>query len=70
VQRTGFVDRLQVAAEAGEVRPDADFGAVADAIIGSLMYWATARRSDLTIESVDSLLDVLLRGLRADPTVS
>jgi hypothetical protein len=34
------------------------------------MYWATARRSDLTIESVDSLLDVLLRGLRADPTVS
>ncbi|MER5514052.1 hypothetical protein [Streptomyces sp. NPDC002763] len=51
----------------GEVRPDADFGAVADAILGSLMYWVTARRSDLSIESVDSLLDVLLRGLRADP---
>ncbi|MER5526462.1 TetR/AcrR family transcriptional regulator [Streptomyces sp. NPDC002677] len=67
VQRTGFIDRLRVAAEAGEVRPDADFGAVADAILGSLMYWVTARRDDLSIESVDSLLDVLLRGLRADP---
>jgi len=67
VQRTGFVDRLRLAAEAGEVRPDADFGAVADAILGSLMYWVTARRADLSIESVDSLLDVLLRGLRAEP---
>ncbi|MFK0018672.1 TetR-like C-terminal domain-containing protein [Streptomyces sp. NPDC090798] len=67
VQRTGLTDRLRVAAEAGEVRPDADFGAVADAILGSLMYWVTARRSDLSIESVDSLLDVLLRGLRAEP---
>jgi AcrR family transcriptional regulator len=68
VQRTGFIDRLRLAAEAGEVRPDADFGAVADAILGSLMYWATARRADLRVESVDSLLDVLLRGLRADRT--
>ncbi len=69
MQRTGFIDRLQVAAEAGEVRPDADWGAVADAIIGCLMYWVIDRRTDLSIESVDSLLDVLLRGLRVDPAV-
>ncbi|MFC1440109.1 TetR/AcrR family transcriptional regulator [Streptacidiphilus sp. N1-10] len=67
VQRTGLIDRLRLAAEAGEVRPDADFGAVVDAILGSLMYWVTARRADLSIASVDSLLDVLLRGLRVAP---
>jgi hypothetical protein len=67
VQRKGLIDRLRVAAEAGEVRPDADFGSVADALLGSLMYWVVARRTDLSIQSVDSLLDVLLRGLRAEP---
>jgi hypothetical protein len=70
VQRKGLIDRLRVAAEAGEVRPDADFGSVADALLGSLMYWVVARRTDLSIESVDSLLDVLLRGLRVEPTTA
>ncbi|MFE4956084.1 TetR/AcrR family transcriptional regulator [Streptomyces sp. NPDC056653] len=64
VQRIALVDRLREAAEAGELRPDADFAAVADAVLASLLYWVTTRRTDLQSGSADPLLDVLLRGLR------
>ncbi|MFE2734892.1 TetR/AcrR family transcriptional regulator [Streptomyces sp. NPDC056723] len=63
-QRTVLIDRLQEAADDGELRPDADFAAVADAVLGSLFYWVTTRRTDLHIKSADSLVDILLRGLR------
>ncbi|MFB7501854.1 TetR/AcrR family transcriptional regulator [Streptomyces sp. NPDC056161] len=66
VQRRGLIDRLRAAAEAGQTRPDADYGAVADAIIGTFTYWLTAHRADLTTESMEPLLDVLLRGLRTE----
>jgi len=63
-QQQAVVNRLRRAAEVGEIHTNADFAAVADALLGTLFYWLIARRRDVEIDTVCRLLDVLLAGLR------
>jgi AcrR family transcriptional regulator len=58
--------RLQAAAQAGDIRPDADREAVADAIIGATLYriLTHVRSVEETIKRFDGLIDALIRGLR------
>jgi AcrR family transcriptional regulator len=64
-QYEAVLARLRAGAEAGQIRADADLEAVADAIIGTILYRELAqadarrRRSD----PFDGLVDVLIGGL-------
>jgi AcrR family transcriptional regulator len=66
LQHQRLVDRLQSAIAAGEIRSDVDPGAVADALLGISLFRALTeqRPLDETIARFDSLLDVLINGLR------
>jgi AcrR family transcriptional regulator len=61
-QHAGLVTRLQRAVAEGQLRPDADLGAVAEAMIGTLLFHALARPSPKA--RFDGLLDVMLDGAR------
>ncbi|MFC7674291.1 TetR/AcrR family transcriptional regulator [Mycolicibacterium sp. GCM10028919] len=58
--------RLRNAAAAGEVRHDADLNAAAEALIGATLYRIVSqlRTYEETVEHLQGLVDVLLRGLR------
>ncbi|MCX4091353.1 TetR/AcrR family transcriptional regulator [Nocardia sp. alder85J] len=62
--RQHLTRRLTAGVAAGEVRADADVGAVADAVIGSLLY-RVLTRTTTTRADAGTLIDVLLRGARA-----
>lgn len=58
--------RLRNAAAAREVRHDADLNAAAEALIGATLYRIVSqvRTFEETVEHLEGLIDVLLRGLR------
>lgn len=61
------LQRLRGSADAGEVRADADLAAVADAIIGTILYRELAKPgvSQGAAGSFDGLVDVLIGGICA-----
>ncbi|MFE3826884.1 TetR/AcrR family transcriptional regulator [Streptomyces sp. NPDC059092] len=65
-QREELVQRLRAGAEAGQVRADADLDAVADALVGALLYQTLAGNDSLSLRRADGLFDVITRGLRTD----
>lgn len=64
-QREGLVQRLTVAADVGEIRADTDVHAIAEALIGTLLYCmlAQATLTDMIIR-FDGLVDALTTGIR------
>ncbi|GAA3978985.1 TetR/AcrR family transcriptional regulator [Streptomyces marokkonensis] len=63
-QYEAIVDCLRSGVESGEFRADADLEAVADALIGSVLYQLLTRTGDAAPQRAEHLLDVLLAGLR------
>ncbi|MFV2176258.1 TetR/AcrR family transcriptional regulator [Actinomadura sp. LOL_016] len=63
-QHEAIVSCLRAGVESGEFRADADLAAVADALIGSVLYQLLTRTSAPPARS-EALLHTLLRGLRA-----
>jgi AcrR family transcriptional regulator len=61
-------DRLRAAADAGQIRADADLDAIADALIGSVLIQLLTDRADAARKQAQSLLEILLRGLRPEPS--
>ncbi|MFF2328818.1 MULTISPECIES: TetR/AcrR family transcriptional regulator [unclassified Streptomyces] len=66
VQHEAVVRRLRAGAADGELRPDADFEAVADALIGSVLYQLLTDRTSGSSSRATALLDVVLNGLTED----
>lgn len=65
-QYDAVLQRLRSSAEAGEVRADADLAAVADAIIGTVLYRELAKPGvPQRTGSFDGLVDVLIGGICA-----
>jgi AcrR family transcriptional regulator len=66
-QHDAVVQRLRRGIAAGQVRADVDAEAVADALIGSILYQVLARpkTTDETIRHFDGLIDALIAGIRA-----
>lgn len=60
-QHAGLMTRLRKAAGAGQVRADADLDAVADALIGTLLFRVLTLPSDAS--RFDGLLDAMLKGI-------
>lgn len=54
--------RLDLARRAGQIRADADLGAIASTLIGSLLYRVLTRHAPPTTEDADRLVDLVLRG--------
>jgi AcrR family transcriptional regulator len=63
--RAQLVHRLAIGVQRGQLRPDADLEAAAEAVLGTLLYRALARRP--AYPAADGLLDILLDGM-AQPT--
>ena len=58
-----LVARLTAGVAEGRLRADAGLGAVADALVGTLLYRALAHTGPMTADDADALVDVLLSGL-------
>ena len=65
-QHDAVMQRLQQGTDAGQIRADADLEAVADALIGSILYRVLARpaTTDETLGHLDGLIDALITGVR------
>ncbi|MER5755348.1 TetR/AcrR family transcriptional regulator [Streptomyces sp. NPDC002088] len=63
-QHETVVSCLRAGVTSGEFRADADLEAVADALIGSVLYQLLTRTSNASPRRTEHLLDVLLAGLR------
>ncbi|MEU3732993.1 TetR/AcrR family transcriptional regulator [Streptomyces sp. NPDC033538] len=63
-QYEAVVGCLRAGVASGEFRADADLEAVADALIGSVLYQLLTRTGDAAARRAERLLDVLLAGLR------
>ncbi|MGW0585610.1 TetR-like C-terminal domain-containing protein, partial [Streptomyces sp. NPDC002920] len=63
-QHEALVSCLRAGVTSGEFRADADLEAVADALIGSVLYQLLTRTSSASPHRTEHLLDVLLAGLR------
>jgi AcrR family transcriptional regulator len=61
--REDLVQRLRGGVENGQLRPDADLEAAADALIGTLLYHVLARRGAVTHQRADGLLEILITGM-------
>ncbi|MEV0735101.1 TetR/AcrR family transcriptional regulator [Streptomyces sp. NPDC050549] len=64
-QYEAVVSCLRAGVASGEFRADADLEAVADALIGSVLYQLLTRTSDASPHRTEHLLVILLAGLRA-----
>lgn len=62
-QLEGVLTRLRHAVADGELRADADLDAVADALIGTLLFHALTHPGDRGARRFDGLLDALLDGV-------
>jgi AcrR family transcriptional regulator len=64
-QHEAVIQRLQAGVDAGGVRDDVDLEAVADAVIGAILYRVVSRSStaDETLGHFDGLVDALVDGL-------
>ncbi|WP_029433228.1 TetR/AcrR family transcriptional regulator [Blastococcus sp. URHD0036] len=58
-----LVARLAAGVAEGRLRAGAELGAVADALVGALLYRALAHTAPMTADDADALVDVLLSGL-------
>jgi AcrR family transcriptional regulator len=58
-----LVTRMNAGIGTGEVRPDADVQAAADALLGALLYFALARHEPITVRRTRGLLDLVLSGI-------
>lgn len=65
-QLEGLMTRLRRAVADGELRADADIDAVADALIGTLLFDALTHPGDRSTRRFDGLLDALLNGVSVD----
>jgi AcrR family transcriptional regulator len=65
--RQHLTDRLAAGVRQGQLRPDADLEAVADAVAGTLLYRALTGGPAAVPTDADGLLDILLTGM-AQPT--
>ncbi|WP_416979661.1 TetR/AcrR family transcriptional regulator [Streptomyces sp. T028] len=63
-QHAAVVSCLRSGVSSGEFRADADLEAVADALIGSVLYQLLTRTSDVSLQRTEHLLEILLAGLR------
>ncbi|MFI8302286.1 TetR/AcrR family transcriptional regulator [Streptomyces sp. NPDC085927] len=63
-QHEAVVSCLGAGVASGEFRADADLEAVADALIGSVLYQLLTRTSSASLHRTERLLEVLLAGLR------
>lgn len=65
-QYDAVLQRLRSSAEAGQIRADADLTAVADAIIGTILYRELAQQgASPRVGRFDGLVDVLIGGVCA-----
>lgn len=64
--RDALLHRLRAAAAGGEIRADADIEAVAEALIGAMLYriFNRVRTVDETIRVFNGIVDALIVGLR------
>jgi len=63
-QHAGLMTRLRQAVGAGQIRTETDLDAVADALIGTLLFHALTHMSPGAKAQFDGLLDALLDGVR------
>jgi AcrR family transcriptional regulator len=63
-QHAGLMTRLRQAVDEGQIRAEADLDAVADALIGTLLFHALTRVSLRVKAQFHGLLDALLDGVR------
>jgi AcrR family transcriptional regulator len=63
-QHAGLMTRLRQAVDAGQIRTETDLDAVADALIGTLLFHALTHVSPGAKARFDGLLDALLDGVR------
>lgn len=70
--RQHLTERLTAGVRQGQLRPDADVEAAADAVAGTLLYRALVRRPATVPTDADRLLRILLIGMAqpADPSSS
>jgi AcrR family transcriptional regulator len=61
--RQRLVRRLAAGVRQGQLRADADLEAVADALMGTLLFRALARGPAMAAKGADGLVDVLLAGM-------
>jgi AcrR family transcriptional regulator len=68
-QHEAVIQRLQRGVDAGVVRAEVDLEAVADAVIGAILYRVVSRSSttDETLGHFDGLVDALVVGLSRPP---
>ena len=66
-QHNAVMQRLRLAIDAGQVRADTDVEAVADALIGTIVYRVLARPTTTgdAARHADGLIDALIAGVRA-----
>ncbi|WP_182525229.1 TetR/AcrR family transcriptional regulator [Nocardioides dongkuii] len=64
-QHDAVVKRLNAATRAGDLRPDIDVAAVADALIGAPLYHLLSRQRPQFATRARGLLDVVLAGVAA-----
>ncbi|NBM18526.1 TetR/AcrR family transcriptional regulator [Streptomyces sp. GC420] len=62
---TPLVHRLRAGVDAGQLRPDADLEAVADALVGALLFQLLTGSASAAEQRAIGLLDALLTGLRS-----
>jgi AcrR family transcriptional regulator len=62
--RAALLDRLDAAVRQGQLRPDADLAAAADALVGALVYRLITRTGS---DAADGLVDVVLYGIAPEP---
>jgi AcrR family transcriptional regulator len=63
-QHAGLTTRLRQGVDAGQIRAETDLDAVADALIGTLLFHALTHVSPGATAQFDGLLDALLDGVR------
>jgi AcrR family transcriptional regulator len=63
-QHAGLMTRLRQAVGAGQIRTETDLDAVADALIGTLLFHALTHMSPGAKAQFDGLLDALIDGVR------
>ncbi|MFJ8023534.1 TetR/AcrR family transcriptional regulator [Streptomyces sp. NPDC096311] len=67
-QHAALVERLRSAADSGQLRADADVEAVADAVIGAVLFQLLTGNAAASPQRADALFDILLAGLRPAPS--
>jgi len=67
--RDAINDTLHAGIAAGQIRPDADAAAIADLLVGSLMY-ASQTRDDTAATRVPEVISTILRGIATGPGIA